>query len=284
VDARRFSRPVSFALVGAAYALAAVAAGLTVWALDGRHPLTVALAADVVATVAVFAVSMLVDNASVYDPYWSVAPPVIAAAWVFAADDHGVASRQALIVALIGAWAIRLTANWAYGWSGLAHEDWRYTRLRTTRGGVPWWVVNLGGIQLMPTLIVFVALLPVWAAVTGDRPLSPLDAVAALVTAAAIALEATADAQMHRFRADPANRGRLNRAGLWGRLPHPNYVGEMAFWWGLWLFALAAAPSWWWTVVGPLTVTALFVGVSIPMMDRRIRGRSRGRILTDPAP
>ena len=56
---------------------------------------------------------------------------------------------------------------------------------------------------------------------------------------------------------------------------HPNYLGEIGFWWGLWLFALAADPSWWWTVIGPLAMVALFARVSIPMMDQRLRERSQ---------
>src|SRR5438132_11280231 len=87
------SRAVAFAVVGAAYLLAAVAAGAVALALGGRHPLTVALWADVVATLVVFAGSVVVANASLYDPYWSVAPPVIALAWA-AVTDTGVAARQ----------------------------------------------------------------------------------------------------------------------------------------------------------------------------------------------
>lgn len=275
MEARKLSRQASFALVAGAYALAGAAAAVTAQALAGRHPIGVALAADLVATVVVFAVSMLVDNASVYDPYWSVAPPVVAAGWALTADG-GVGARQALVVGLIAVWAVRLTGNWAYGWRGLGHEDWRYARLRTTRGRVPWWVVSLGGIQLMPTLVVFLGLLPVYAAVTGDRPLGWLDALAVAVTAGAIALEAVADAQRHRFAADPANAGKIVAVGLWRRSRHPNYLGEIAFWWGLWLFALAAAPGWWWTVVGPLAMVALFAGASIPMMDRRSLERRPG--------
>jgi steroid 5-alpha reductase family enzyme len=37
----------------------------------------------------------------------------------------------------------------------------------------------------------------------------------------------------------------------------------------MWLFALAAAPAWWWTVLGPIAMLLLFSLVSIPMMDRR---------------
>src|SRR5262249_2000216 len=61
--------------------------------------------------------------------------------------------------------------------------------------------------------------------------------------------------------------------GLWRLSRHPNYFGEMAFWWGLWLFGLAAEPGWAWSVVGPAAITLLFVGVSIPWMDRRMLSR-----------
>jgi steroid 5-alpha reductase family enzyme len=61
--------------------------------------------------------------------------------------------------------------------------------------------------------------------------------------------------------------------GLWGMSRHPNYLGEMTFWWGLFLFALAADPGAWWTIAGPLAITALFTLVSIPMMERHMQKR-----------
>jgi steroid 5-alpha reductase family enzyme len=274
VDLRRLSRPASFAVVAAAYLLAGAVAWLTVTLLPAWHPLIVALVADAATTLVVFGVSLAVDNASVYDPYWSVAPPVVAIGWSLVAAGTG--TRQAFVVALIAVWAVRLTANWAYGWQGLHQEDWRYVRLRATRGRVPWWVVSLGGIQLMPTLVVFLGLLPVWPALAGGRPFGWLDLVATGVTAGSVALEASADRQLHRFARDPANRGRTIGSGVWALSRHPNYLGEIGFWWGLWLFALAADPSWWWTVVGPLVVVVLFATASIPMMDRRSLERRAG--------
>ncbi len=97
-----------------------------------------------------------------------------------------------------------------------------------------------------------------------------------MVTASAIAVEALADRQLHRFAAEPANRERIADVGLWRWSRHPNYVGEIGLWCGLWLFGLASAPSWWWTAVGPLTMVALFVFVSVPMMDRRSLARRSG--------
>jgi steroid 5-alpha reductase family enzyme len=268
-------RARSLAVVTAAYLVAGAAAWLTVALLDGA-PLLEALIADVVATVVIWALSELLANASLYDPYWSVAPPVIAIAW--AVGGNGDATRAAVVCGLVAAWGVRLTLNWATGWRNLGHEDWRYRKLRVdTRGRLPFWLVNLAGIQLMPTLLVFAGLLAVWPAVTSDaHAFGALDVVALVVTAAAIVTEALADLQLRAFTRDPAHRGAIADHGLWAVSRHPNYLGQIGLWWGLWLFALAADPSWWWTVVGPLAMVALFVTVSVPMMDARSLERRPG--------
>src|ERR1041384_1158304 len=82
-----------------------------------------------------------------------------------------------VVLGLVALWAIRLTANWAWSWRGLGHEDWRYVQLRDqTRGRVPWWLVSLTGIQVMPTLVVFAGLLAAWPAVTvTGAPFGGLD-------------------------------------------------------------------------------------------------------------
>jgi steroid 5-alpha reductase family enzyme len=270
------SRATSLGVVTLAYLLAGVAGWATIAILPHWHPVGTALCADLVATIVVFAVSMLAGNSSLYDPYWSVAPPVIAVAWVLAASN-GYAVRQLLVGCLVLIWAVRLTGNWVSTWRGLGHEDWRYVRIRdATRGRPPWWLVSLTGIQLMPTLIVFVGLLPVWSAVTGGaHRLGPLDAAAVLVTTTAIGVEATADWQLRRFARDPANRGRVAEVGLWRYSRHPNYLGEIGFWCGLWLFGLAGSTPWW-TVAGPLVMVALFTGVSVPLMDQRSLRRRAG--------
>jgi steroid 5-alpha reductase family enzyme len=263
------SRRRGFAVVTGTYLVAAGVAGLVA---GGRHSLAATFWADIVATGVVFAASMAVFNASLYDPYWSVAPAVIVVAWVAASD--AVAARGIVVLVLVLIWAVRLTANWALGWRGLAHEDWRYVQIRRdTAGRVPWWLVNFTGIQLMPTLVVFAGLLPVWPAVTVPAPLNPMDLVALAVTLGAIALEAAADHQIRHFTKNPANGGGIADGGLWRYSRHPNYLGEIAFWWGMWLFALAAAPRWWWTVLGPLAMVVLFVFVSVPLMDRRSLSR-----------
>jgi steroid 5-alpha reductase family enzyme len=254
-----------------AYALAVAAAVAAGWRLSGSHPIVVAGAADLAATLVVFAFSFAFDNSSLYDPYWSVAPPAIGLYWALApVADRVSRARQVVVLVLVGLWAARLTWNWLRGWQGLDHEDWRYVDFRATSGRA-YWLVSLLGIHLFPTVIVFVACLSLFPALAaGTHPFGFLDVVAVGVTAAAIAIEATADEQLRRFRRTATGSPRTLGTGLWAWSRHPNYFGETLFWWGLFLFGLAADPAWWWTVGGPLTVTLMFVLVSIPMLDRRM--------------
>jgi steroid 5-alpha reductase family enzyme len=230
----------------------------------------VVAAADAAATVAVFAFSVVLDNSSVYDAYWSVAPMAIAPAlaWVGGAPF----ARKAIVVGLVLLWGARLTYNWARGWQGLAHEDWRYVDMRKT--GRAYWVVSFVGIHMMPTVLVFLGCLSLFPAlVTGTAPLGPIDALAFAVTAGAIALEGLADQQLRAFRLSEPAPGTILETGVWAWCRHPNYLGEIGLWWGLFLFALAADRSAWWTVAGPAAITLLFSFVSVPLLDKRSLAR-----------
>jgi steroid 5-alpha reductase family enzyme len=262
------------------YLLALLAAVLSGRLLRGGHPLLIAFVADLTATVVVFAFSMVFDNSSIYDPYWSVAPPLIALYWLTAGGlPDGLPLRSTLMLLLILLWAARLTFNWARRWDGFRHEDWRYQEFRRRYKSL-YWPVSFIGIHLFPTLIVFLGCLsiyPVMAFTSGDpRPFGLLDVFAAAVALAAIALETTADRQLHKYQQSTSESGQILSEGLWARCRHPNYLGEVTFWWGVYLFGLAASPSHWWLVAGPLAITSLFVWVSVPWMDRHLLGRKNG--------
>ncbi len=259
----------------AAYVVAGAAALASALALRGEHPIAIAAVADVVATLVIFAGSVWLANSSLYDPYWSVAPVPIVLYWALGPGAESEASglRQLLAVALVIAWGARLTGNWLRGWQGFGHEDWRYVDFRASTGRA-WPLVNFSGIHFFPTVVVFLGLLPLYPALAvGARPFGLLDALAILVTGGGIALEATADQQLRRFVLSGRARGATLQTGLWARMRHPNYLGENLFWWGLWLFGLAADPGWWWTGVGALAITVMFLTASIPMIDRRMLER-----------
>lgn len=263
-------------VLGLAY-LAALAAGLVAGAgLSGRHPLLVTGLADVAATLVVFLFSWRHDNSSVYDPYWSVAPLPILGAWLLAAEPGASAPRAGLATALVFAWGLRLTWNCLARWRSLAEEDFRYREIRA-RTGAGYWPASLLTIHLLPTGWVFLGLVPLYPALAmAGRPFGWLDLAAALLTGGALLIEAVADAQLRRFLGSRREPGAALETGLWAISRHPNYLGEVLFWWGLWLFGLAADPAWWWTVAGPLAITALFTFVSVPWMDRRMEARHPG--------
>jgi len=257
-------------------ALAVAVAVGAVLARRGLHPLLVTAVADAVATLVVFGFSVRHDNSSLYDPYWSVAPLAVAPFWIAVAGPGADVGRQALAAGLVAAWGLRLTANCLVRWRSLGHEDFRYVEIRG-RTGRFYWPTSLISIHLFPTAWVFLGLLPLWPALAGPaRPLGWLDAAAALLTAGAILLESLADLQLRRFLAARRDPAAVLETGLWGVVRHPNYLGEVLFWWGLWLFGLAADPRWWWTAAGPVAITALFAFVSVPWMDRRMASRHPG--------
>jgi steroid 5-alpha reductase family enzyme len=264
----------AFAWIAVAYAVALALAWSVAAAVGPEQPLLAAAAGDAAGTLAIFAFSMAFGNSSFYDAYWSVAPPLVALWFALAAGGDGVGERQALVLALVALWAIRLTWNWARGWRGLDHEDWRYVDLRTKAGRAGYWLVSLFGLHAMPTAIVFLGLLPLWPALaTGTRPLGWLDVLGAAVTFCGVALEFFADQALRRFRrAGPAPDAILE-SGLWAWSRHPNYLGEMLFWLGLALFSLAAGGFVWWAWLGAVAIAAMFLGTSIPLKEARMLER-----------
>ncbi|MHA1675147.1 MAG: DUF1295 domain-containing protein [Promethearchaeota archaeon] len=241
------------------------------------HPLLIALIADIGATLFVYFVSIILENASAYDPYWSVVPIfILTYFWQLNPDFPSISPRQIIVLFLVALWEIRLTGNWISTWQGWFHEDWRYAKFRTENPKA-FWVINLTGIQLFPTIIVFMGCLSLWPiftlpmseSATSIFPLGWLDLIGIIVTLGAIGLEFFADKQIHRFAKDSQNRGKTIQTGLWKISRHPNYLGEILFWWGLYFFSLPTDPSFWWVILGPIMMIALFQGISIPMMEKR---------------
>ena len=124
-------------------------------------------------------------------------------------------------------WGFRLTWNWAHQWQGIKHEDWRYRDLREKNSRL-FWLIELVGIDLMPTLIVFLACLPLYPAlVAGKNALNPIDIIAFIVTAGAIVIEAVADRQLWQFTRQKTRSGEIMTRGFWAYSRHPNYFGEI---------------------------------------------------------
>ncbi|MBQ9736770.1 MAG: DUF1295 domain-containing protein [Clostridia bacterium] len=262
MNARKQSRAASFLAVTLVYLLAAAVGVFVYRALPFDWWLSL-LFADAAATVATFLFSLVFRNASVYDPYWSVQPPVILAAF---AIGRKLTALGVLLLVAVFFWAIRLTANWAYTFGGLAHQDWRYTMLKEKTG--PFYpIVNFVGIHMVPTLIVYGCVLPAVYAIREGLPVTALSVLCLILSLCAAVMQGVADIQMHRYR---KNRdGAFIHTGLWKHSRHPNYLGEILMWWGVGLSVVCAAPDAWYLLAGALANTVLFLAVSIPMADKR---------------
>ena len=256
------SRVKSFFAVTLVY-LAATAVGVLVYRALPLSWWLALLVADAVATVFVFGFSVALGNASVYDPYWSVQPPVIVAAF---AIGHGLTALGVLITVAISLRAVRLTANWAYTFGDLTHQDWRYTMLKEKTGAL-YPLVNLVGIHMVPTLVVWGCVLPAVHAIREGLSIGVGSALFLVLSVLAMLLQGVSDVQMHGYRRHRDTP--FIRRGLWKYSRHPNYLGEILMWWGIALSVTCAAPDAAYLCLGALANTLLFLCVSIPLADGR---------------
>ena len=264
---RDYSKWCSVALIVAIYAFAGVAGWLLFDALTTNpltaNPLIRLFLADVLATVVVWGFGLLYENVSVYDPYWSVFPPIAFLLWAFYTDIWSVPVILLLIASWYWGW--RLTRNWVITFKGIGHEDWRYTKYRSQHPLV-FHIINLFGLNMMPTLVVFAAMLPGLKLFETFAPANILTYLGCIVCIVSATIQLIADKQSHDFRA--AHPGKVCNVGLWKHGRHPNYFGEIQFWWGIWIMyaSLNGIDMY---IGGAIAMTALFLGISVPLMEKR---------------
>ena len=222
--------------------------------------------ADVFATIVIFIFSLIFNNASVYDPYWSVQPPVILAAVLIKNGQSENPLMAFLLFAAVLFWAIRLTGNWIYNFESFDYQDWRYVMLREKSGKL-YPFVNFLGIHLFPTVVVFLCILPAVIAVVEGGVFSPVSLIFIILSFVAAIIQLIADLQMQSFR--KSGTGGFIRKGLWKHARHPNYAGEILMWWGIGLASVISLGGKWQLLCGALINTLMFLFVSIPMADKR---------------
>lgn len=260
----RRSRAVSFIFITIVYIIAT----LVGWATYVWMPFSFwvnLLFADITATVITFVFSVVFENASVYDPYWSVQPVVIGVGFAWSGT---VTLAGWMLLSVVTVWGIRLTANWAYTFYGLEHQDWRYTLLQKKTGKF-YPLINFIGIHIVPTLVVYACILPLVFVLKYGAKLNALSVLFSICSLLAVVLQGVSDVQMHRFR-KAKREGKADgfiRVGFWKYARHPNYLGEIIMWWGIALSAWALLPQRWYLLIGAVCNTLLFIFVSIPLAE-----------------
>ncbi|MFO7877948.1 MAG: DUF1295 domain-containing protein [Desulfovermiculus sp.] len=216
-------------------------------------------------------VHLRLGKASVADSFWGPGFAVIA--WVTwgLSSDH--ALRAALVLALVTIWALRLAWHITRR-SRNKPEDPRYRDLRA-RHPQTFWYRSLGTVFLLQAGLMWIVSLPVQLGIHSPIPqgLTWLDGMGFILWLSGFFFEAVGDAQLARFKADPANKGRILDTGLWAYTRHPNYFGETLMWWALFLIA-AQVPRGLWSVIGPLVLTFLLLRVSGVRLTEATMGKS----------
>jgi steroid 5-alpha reductase family enzyme len=222
-------------------------------------------------------VQRLTRNAGWVDVVWTFATGAAGVAYALLARPGGPGVRQVVLAVLIAAWSLRLGLHIAARTRGRP-EDTRYANFRAEWGAgferrMFWFL------QIQAVAAAFLALSMLLAAANPRTGLGPGGVAGVVVLVIAVVGEGIADAQLRRFRSDPANHGRVCDTGLWGWSRHPNYFFEWAAWLAYPLFAidLGGGYAWGWLALSaPAFMYWLLVYVSgIPPLEQQML-RSRG--------
>lgn len=182
----------------------------------------------------------------------------------------GITWRRLLVSGLVIAWGLRL-AGYLYLRNRGRKEDFRYAQWRQ-QWGRNWMLRSYLQVFILQGLFMLMITYPLFT-VTQSRivDIGILDGIGILVWLVGFLFEAIGDAQMRAFKQDPANRGKIMDRGLWRYTRHPNYFGESAMWWGIWIILMSNSHGIY-AIFSPIIITFLLLRVSgVPMLEKKYK-------------
>ncbi|HCR70053.1 MAG TPA: hypothetical protein DIW23_01295 [Anaerolineae bacterium] len=239
---------------------------LSLWSLSGILIL--------VLMVLLWLLSLRLKNTSIVDIFWGLG--FIIVFWVTTwLNLDSFSNRTILLGTLVSIWGLRLAIH-IYQRNHGQPEDFRYAKWRE-ENGASWWWKSFFKVFLLQGVLLWIIAAPL-IAVNSSTP-TPLqcncDLVGAGLWLIGFMFEAGGDAQLKKFKTNPANKGKLLTTGYWSVTRHPNYFGDAAQWWGFYLIAFSAGA--WWTIFSPIIMTYLLVKISgVAMLERTLQENKPG--------
>ena len=203
----------------------------------------------------------------VADTAWGLGFLMLALASLYFSGNFS--SRKILVLSLVTIWSLRLSTHIYLRNRGKA-EDYRYNQWRQEWG--KWFYLRTYlQVFLLQGVLLFIISVPVILVNNfSSSSLNILDALGVLVWLIGFYFEAVGDYQLSKFINDPNNKGKLMCSGLWQYTRHPNYFGEVAQWWGIFIIALSVNYGWA-SIIGPITITFFILKVSgVPMLEKKM--------------
>lgn len=228
----------------------------------------------------VWLVSLVRTDVSIVDPFWGLGFVLVASVSFFHLGGFAdkIPARRFLLLVLPAIWGLRLGGYLL--WRNLKEneEDYRYARMRAKRGKSFKWK-SLFMIFWFQAILLWFISFPLQlgqqgaAAELGWLGLGWLDWAGIALFAIGLFFETVGDWQLARFKADPANKGKVLDRGLWRYTRHPNYFGDFCVWWGFFLIA-CGTPGGWQTILSPIVMSLFLLKVSgVSMLEKDIGER-----------
>lgn len=218
-----------------------------------------------------FIMGTILKNNSIVDQAWGLGFVLISLYTMIRLQNFGIISLITMVV--VALWGGRLFYHIMRRNFGKP-EDFRYANWREEWGK---YVVIRAFFQvymLQGVIMVSIAFPVVLIHERIVQDFNSLTALGVFIWAIGYFFEVVGDAQLHRFKRNPENRGKLMTTGLWQYTRHPNYFGEATMWWGIFVIAISAGATWL-SILSPIIITLLLLFVSgVPMLEKAMKNRS----------
>lgn len=216
-----------------------------------------------------FVLSLFKKRNDIADIAWGLG--FVMLTWLsFWVRDFESGLRGSIVALLITVWGSRLAYH-IYKRNKGKTEDYRYMAWRE-QWGKQFYLRSYLQVYILQGALLFLIILPVFVINKNiSSSIGVLDFVGLIIWIGGFFFESVGDKQLAVFIKNPENKGKLMRGGLWKYTRHPNYFGEVAMWWGIWVISLSSDIVWF-SVLGPLTITILILEISgIPLLEKKMK-------------